>query len=109
MIRILDQRRSPVFANTGAPVAASDESVRPIIEAVRNEGDEALLRYACELDGLGDRPLRLGKEEITAARQQVSPDFIRAAETATANVREFACAQMPREYFREFSTGRKLG
>lgn len=109
MIRIVDQRRSPLFENTRAPGVASDEVVRPIIEAVRNDGDAALLRYGRELDGLGNLPLRVTEDEIVAARRQVSPDFVGAAEKAIDNIREFACAQMPRECFREFSPGRKLG
>ena len=32
-----------------------------------------------------------------------------AMNVAIANIREFAVAQLPREYFREFSPGRKLG
>lgn len=109
MIQIIDQRGSHLFQTHRTATAVNDDAVRPIINAVRRERDEALLRYAREFDDLGDRQLRVTEEEIAAARGQVAPEFIRAAETAIANIREFAQAQMPRECCREFSDGRKLG
>lgn len=83
--------------------------VRPIIEAVRSEGDTALLRYARELDGIGDRPLRISPQELCAAAASMPFDICQAVQTAIANIRQFAEAQLPRECFREFSPGRKLG
>lgn len=109
MIRIVDQRGSRISRGQVAFAGVKDEIVRPIIRAVLEQRDEAVLRYARELDGLGDLPLRVSQQEIAAAVNEVSPEFIRAAETAVANIREFARAQMPRDCFREFSPGRKLG
>ncbi|HZS54598.1 MAG TPA: histidinol dehydrogenase [Bryobacteraceae bacterium] len=90
-------------------VVGSDEAVRCIISAVATEQDWAVLRYAREFDGLGDLPLRLTDEELAAAAKDISPNFMQAAKRAITNIREFAEAQMPRECFREFSSGRKLG
>jgi histidinol dehydrogenase len=109
VIAILDQRGTHLFQTHRKRTFGNEASVRPFVEAVRNEADAALVRYAREFDALGDLPLRVSEEQIAAATPQVSQDFIRAAETAIANIREFACAQMPRECFREFSPGRKLG
>lgn len=109
MIRILDQRGIHLFQTHRTFSVPNDELVRSIINAVAAEQDQALLRYARELDGLGDLPLRVSEEEIAAARKQVTPEFLLAAKAAIANIREFALAQMPRECFREFSPGRKLG
>ncbi len=109
MIRILDQRGSHLPPTHRTFTAANEEVVRRIIDAVRTEQDMGVLRYARELDGLGDLPLRVSENDIAAAKGRVSPHFICAAETAIANIREFAEAQMPRECFREFSPGRKLG
>ncbi len=110
MIPILDRRENP-RANLVRVCGRSfdDQLVRPIIDAVAANRDEALLRYARELDGLGDLPLRVTPEEMAAAKNRVSPAFLQAAETAIRNIREFAEAQMPREYCREFSPGRRLG
>lgn len=86
-----------------------DQTVRPIIDAVRHEGDSALLRYARDLDDLGDRPLRISDDELANAASSLCPDVRRAAETAIFNIRQFAKEQLPRERFEEFAPGRKLG
>ena len=52
--------------------------VRPILEAVRNEGDAAVIRYAREFDGLGDRPLRIPEEELAEARSGMDVCVLRA-------------------------------
>ena len=36
-----------------------EAAVRPILDAIRRDGDEALISYARELDGLGNQPLRV--------------------------------------------------
>ncbi len=83
--------------------------VIPILNAVREEGDAALLRYARRFDGLGDTPLRVSKEELADAAQNMKPGIREAVMVAAANIREYAVAQLPKEIFREFSPGRKLG
>lgn len=86
-----------------------EDAVRPIVAAVRREGDAALLRYARELDGLGEKPLRVPEGEIADAGHRMCSEVRQAAETAARNIREFGEAQLPREHFQEFSPGRKLG
>lgn len=86
-----------------------DEIVRPIIEAVRKEKDAALRRFARELDGLGDQPLRVPREELAEAAKLMSPAVRAAAEVAIANIRQYAESQLPKEHFSEFGPGRSLG
>lgn len=112
MIRIVTMadHGNPIIGAIGNERQAGyDEKVKPIIEAVRTGGDEALLQYACALDGLGDRPLQVSEQEISEAGARLSEDFRAAVHTAIANIRQYAAAQMPRELFEEFSPGRKLG
>lgn len=92
-----------------SPNRSAEEAVLPILQAVRAEGDAALLRYARRLDSLGDSALRVPEEELAAAEKNLSPALRDAIETAIANIRQFAEAQLPRERFEEFSPGRKLG
>ena len=84
-------------------------AVLSIINSIRHEGDSALLRYACELDGLGDQPLRVSEDELAKAASALCPEVRRAVETAICNIRQFAKEQLPRERFEEFAPGRKLG
>jgi histidinol dehydrogenase len=110
MIRIVDSIEAKfILANRSRVVSAYEDAVRPIILAVRAERDGALLRYAKQLDALGDLPLRVSPEELAAAGAALKPDFRAAAQTAICNIRQFAEAQLPREQFIEFSPGRKLG
>jgi histidinol dehydrogenase len=101
-----DQFSTPPDAIKKAEV---EDIVRPIVEAVRCEGDAALLRYSRQFDQLGDIPLRISCEELEAAGSALPHDVRVAAETAIQNIRQFAEAQLPRERFEEFSPGRKLG
>ncbi|MBB6735366.1 histidinol dehydrogenase [Cohnella zeiphila] len=68
-----------------------NETVREIVEAVRREGDAALLRYTERLDKVKLRPeeLRVTREEIEAAYDKVEPDFLAALRQAAANVTAF--------------------
>lgn len=89
--------------------AKHDSVAETIIEDVRKNGDEALLRHARRLDNLGDLPLRVTRDELAAAERTMCSKVRRAAELAIRNIREFAKAQLPCERFEEFSPGRKLG
>lgn len=110
MIRILKYEEAAALVLDRKPDDARFEAVvRPIIEAVRARGDEALIEYSQRFDALGDQPLLIPRETLAAAAANLSPAMRSAAETAIANIREFAQAQLPRERFEEFSPGRKLG
>lgn len=87
----------------------AERTVAPILEAVRKEGDSALIRFARQYDELGDRPLRIPEAELAAAAAQMDPQILDAVAVARRNIHQFALAQLPPEYLREFSPGRQLG
>lgn len=68
-----------------------NEAVREIVEAVRKEGDAALLRYTELHDkvSLDAASLRVGDAEIEAAYDRVEPEFVAAIREAAANIRSF--------------------
>jgi histidinol dehydrogenase len=110
-IAIHDLRERPfraIRASAGSQKQHED-LVSLIVNAVRRKGDEALLEYARELDGLGDRPLRVSRNELEQAAASLTPEVRKAVDIAIANIRQFAERQLPRECFEEFSPGRKLG
>ena len=86
-----------------------DSAVAPIIEAVRIERDQALVRLARQFDDLGDLPIRVPDQELAAAEAALSPEIQSAAHTAIRNIRQFAERQMPQECWEDFGIGRKLG
>ena len=110
MIRILKYEDAASLVVDRKPDDARYETVvRPIIDGVRQRGDEALFEYARKFDGLGDQPLLIPASALAAAADGMSTAMRSAAETAIANIKQFAQAQLPCERFEEFSPGRKLG
>lgn len=107
MIRILDHRDFTPNGNSSA--ASYEDTVRPILDAVRRRGDDALIEYARRFDHIGDTPLRVPLDELPAAAEALSPAMRSAVDTAVANIRQFAQRQLPQPCLEEFSPGRKLG
>jgi len=88
-----------LLLRTEADLSVFSARVAPILEAVRQEGDAALRRFAREFDGV--RPelgsIRVAPEEFAAARQRVSAEVVRALEHAIDNIRRFHEAQRPED------------
>ncbi|MDR1471162.1 MAG: histidinol dehydrogenase [Synergistaceae bacterium] len=77
--------------------AASEESrrgVADIIDDVRANGDEAVLRYNMKFDGSGRTELRVSGAEIEAARREVPERDMDDIRRAARGIRAFAEAQM---------------
>lgn len=72
------------------------ESVRPILEDVRRQGDKALLAYAKRFDNFDRKSPRVTPRECEAAARQLSPAFVKAVKTAAKNIRAFAKLQLPK-------------
>ena len=75
------------------------EGARPIVEAVRREGDAALQRFAREFDKVQakEMSLRATEEEFERALKEIDPAVRRAIEYAIGNIRRFHEAQKPEE------------
>jgi len=74
------------------------EKVQPIIDAVRTEGDTALLRFGRELDkaeGLTRETLKVSEAEFDLAFEQVDPKVIQAIRFGIENIRSFHEEQKP--------------
>ena len=65
------------------------EKVRPIVEAVRKEGDEAVIRFTMEFDGVELDELRVSEEELDKAYEAVDDSLIDALEIAKENIHRF--------------------
>jgi len=110
MIRIISHTEAgPVLERRTVRLEKAEATVRPILEAVRAEGDPALFRFSQQFDGVTPESLRVTADELRTAAERLSPDLLRAIETASKNIREFAKTQLPQERLDEFSPGRKLG
>jgi histidinol dehydrogenase len=84
------------------------ERAQPIIDAVRLEGDAALLRFATLHDGVTAprMSIRAEESEFSDALRTVSPSVVGAIEHAVDNIRRFHQAQMPAEmWLKEIEPG----
>jgi histidinol dehydrogenase len=84
----------------GAEFSKHVTAVRRVVEDVRENGDEALVRYSKLVYG-ADLPLdriAVGVQERDAAAARVDKKVVDALERAAANIREFHEAQMPRDW-----------
>jgi histidinol dehydrogenase len=110
VIRILESKDvGRLLRRKAARLTEAEETVRPILEAVRKRGDRALVEYARQFDGFSRRSVRVPEKELQSALEKLPPEFRRAVGTAAANVRAYAERQMPREWMAEIQPGLCLG
>lgn len=69
--------------------AEQNESVKAILDAVKQEGDAAVRRYTQQHDRVSVGALRVTGEEMQAAYSEVADDFIAALRQAAANICSF--------------------
>ena len=100
MLRILDlDQAQELVTRKAIRLAEAEQIVAPILEAVRNRGDEAVAEY--------EKKFSVG---LALARpHKVSAEFLIAMETAARNIRDYAQTQLPREHWTTLPDGRRLG
>jgi histidinol dehydrogenase len=110
MLRILPLDQAQTFITRKAVrLAEAEQTVAPILDAVRKRGDEAVLEYARKFDGLTGRDLSIPPAEWRAAESKMTPELMSALNTAAKNIREYAELQLPQETWVRFPDGRRLG
>jgi len=88
-----------------------EAKVAKIIDAVKNEGDAALVRFAREFDHAELTPagFRVTAAELAAASKQLAAADRRAIDTALAQVIDFSRRRLPRSWSCSPRPGVKLG
>jgi histidinol dehydrogenase len=105
MLRIISLSEAQGFVTRKTVRMAEAEAVvAPILEAVRERGDAAVLEYARKFDGFEGTSF-----SVSTVESRVSSEFLSAIETAANNIREYAALQLPRETWVERPDGRRLG
>ena len=99
LARLNPAARANLLKRSEADLGPFLDRVRPIIEAVRLEGDVALARFANEFD---KSPVKASesaatKSDFDAAFKAVEPEVIAAIEFAVENIRKFHTDQKPEE------------
>lgn len=84
--------------------------VQTIVNAVRDEGDSALRRFASEWDHLPTTAdLRVPIDAMQRAWEQLDTSLQSALRNAAQRIRRFAELQMPRDFEQEESSGLRVG
>ena len=110
MIRILAAAQmGRLLARRKARLAEAEATVRPILDAVRDRGDKALLEYARKFDALERKTVAVPAADLQRACAGLSAAFRDAVSIAASNIRAFAEMQLPVEMRREVSPGLQLG
>ncbi len=102
-MRILDWSKLAASERRAALARPSIESradiaavALQVINAVRQQGDQALRAYTERFDGVKLEALAVPREEFTAARRALTAEQIAALERAIDNVSRFHDAQLPK-------------
>ncbi len=104
MIRILtDKDAQSLIQRKTVRLEEAERIVAPILADIRDRGDAALLDYARKFDRFDGASVRV---HVVGS---LEPEFQKAVETAARNIREYAQAQLPREWFTDYPDGRRLG
>ena len=116
MIRILDFAEvtaDEVFARS-EPTADVSDIVAAIIKDVRENGDEAVIRYAAKFDGIdpGNFVLELGEEEkrdALRALDETDPGLSDVIRKSAANIAAFCSRQLREGFVIEDGSGKVTG
>ena len=82
-----------------------ERKVRPILNAVKHHGDEAVQQFTNLLDGVDVADSRVTKEEFSLAEERVPDDLRAAILSAKSNIERFHAAQREPSKIIETTTG----
>ena len=105
-------QRARLLRRAEIEIDALVERVRPIVQGVRERGDEALVEFTARFDRVQLSPgrLRVSREEIEHAHQVLDASVRAAIEHAIRNVRTLHERQMPHEqWFAQVAPGVMAG
>ena len=110
---LTDVQRDQLLSRTEDNLQPFIDGVRPIIQAVMDEGDEALARFGREFDGattLQAHELAASKQDIDKAFDQVDKAMVDTLVYSADNIRRFHEAQRPPEmWMKEIRPGVLVG
>jgi histidinol dehydrogenase len=87
------------------------ESVRKIIEDVRQDGDEALIKYTRRFDGvkMTARDIKVSACEMSGAYQDIDPEFVSTLKVILDNITKFYNKQIKKSWKIKDADGVLLG
>ena len=110
-LRLTSAVGEKVLASRRASSRDAERVAARIVEDVRKRGDLALFGWTERLDAmaLNRRTVWVSRAEFTAARKQISKEFLAAVDHAARNIRAVARRQRPQEWQIEVEPGVRAG
>jgi histidinol dehydrogenase len=98
--KLAPEARAALLKRTESNLEDFEIKVKPIIEAVRLEGDVALARFAQTFDRspVEAHQIAATQEDFAEAEKMLEPQLVEAMEFAAQSIRKFHQAQMPHEF-----------
>ena len=84
-------------------------TVSDILVDIKENKDKAILGYTEKFDGVKLGDMKVSKEEIEEAYNNIDDDLIDALKSASANIEKFHKAEIPKEWDMEVIDGIKAG
>ncbi|MGI9356301.1 MAG: histidinol dehydrogenase [Rhizobiaceae bacterium] len=110
--KLSDARREELLRRTEDDLAPFIEKVSPIIGAVRDRGDAALVEFAAQLDGakFSADTIRASEADFDAAYDALDDEFLDVLRYSADNIRSFHEQQLPEtEWSMEICPGARVG
>ena len=92
--KLTNKNREMLCSRAAVNFTAILETIKPILQKVRSEGDEALLEYTALFDKVTLKELVVSESETASGVAQVAPRLTAAIQNAANNIRRFHEAQL---------------
>ena len=110
--KISPKERAELLLRAEDDLAPFIEKIAPVVEAVRKEGDAALVKFAKQFDGaeFDVSSIAATDEDFAAAYDALGEEFIEVLRYSADNIRRFHEKQMPElEWSMEIRPGAHVG
>lgn len=88
--------KEKIMRRAQADIESVTDKIRPIIEDVRKNGDDAIRKYAKKFDGADLKTIKATEEEFSLAEKSLNSDIKKAIQRCADNVHKFHDEQMRR-------------
>ncbi|MEE8705731.1 MAG: histidinol dehydrogenase [Oscillospiraceae bacterium] len=86
-----------------------DAAVAEILQAVKTQGDKAVLDYTMRFDGAVPNPIEVTHEQMEKLKKSCDPDFLKALHDAAENIKDFHQRQKQQSWIEPKKNGVLMG
>ena len=111
LLRLSSKQMAKIYDSSSFRNRRLQSTVRKIVEDVRLNGDEAVLKYTKKFDGvsLKARQMKISESETSGAFQDIDPKFISALKAVIENITKFYSKRARKSWRMRSDDGAVLG